>query len=255
MELEICVDSVESAIAAANGGAERIELCSALSEGGVTPSAGLISAVRAAVGIQLFVIIRPRGGNFVYSEHELDVMRRDIQDARARGVDGVVLGVLTAEDSVDTARTRELIELARPLPVTFHRAFDVCKDMDRALEDVIACGADRLLTSGGKSDAVKGMNTIAALHQKAGNRIRIMAGGGIRMSNVRNVALRTGIREIHTSLSTQVRSKAYDGGVEVNALHGGFTRFLVRENEVREFKSALHAISLETDPHNVTGTL
>jgi copper homeostasis protein len=242
MELEICVDSVESAVAAASGGAERIELCSALSEGGITPSAGLISAVRAAVGIQLFIIVRPRGGNFVYSDHELEVMRKDILEAKARNVDGVVLGVLTNENVVDKARTIELIQLARPLQVTFHRAFDVCPEMDRALEDVIACGADRLLTSGGKTDAVKGMNAIAALQRKAGNRIRIMAGGGIRISNVRHVALRTGIREVHTSLSTQVRSTAYDGGAEVNALHGGFTRFLVRENDVRAFKSALHTI-------------
>ena len=242
MELEICVDSLESAVAAANGGAERIELCSALSEGGITPSAGLINAVRAAVAIQLFIIIRPRGGNFVYSDLELEVMRRDICEAKARNVDGVVLGVLTPENTVDKTRTMELIQLARPLQVTFHRAFDVCSDMERALEDVIACGADRLLTSGGKTDAVKGMNAIAALQRKAGNRIRIMAGGGIRISNVRHVALRTGIREIHTSLSTQVRSTAYDGGAEVAALHGGFTRFLVRENDVRAFKSALHAI-------------
>ena len=242
MQVEICVDSVESAIAAANGGAERIELCSALSEGGITPSAGLISSVRASVDIQLFVIIRPRGGNFIYSDHELDVMRSDIRESKARGVDGVVLGILTSEDTVDTARTRELIELARPLPVTFHRAFDVCNDMDRALEDVIASGADRLLTSGGKTDAVKGMNAIAALQQKAGDRIRIMAGGGIRISNVRNLALRTRVREVHTSLSTQVRSTAYNGGAEINALHGGFTQFLLRENDVRAFKSALHAI-------------
>ncbi len=242
MELEICVDSVESAVAAASGGAERIELCSALSEGGITPSAGLISAVRAAVNIQLFIIVRPRGGNFVYSDRELDVMRKDIFEAKARNVDGVVLGVLTNDNTVDKARTIELVQMARPLQVTFHRAFDVCPDMDRALEDVIACGADRLLTSGGKTDAVKGMNAIAGLQRKAGNRIRIMAGGGIRISNVRHVALRTGIREIHTSLSTQVRSTAYDGGAEVNALHGGFTRFLVRENDVRAFKSALHTI-------------
>ena len=240
--LELCVDSVESAVAAHAGGAERIELCSALSEGGITPSAGLISAVRAAVDVQLFVIIRPRGGNFVYSDHELEVMRADIAEAKARGANGVVLGVLTKEDTVDRVRTRELIDLARPLEVTFHRAFDVCKDVDRALEDVIACGADRLLTSGGMTDAVKGMNTIAALQRKAGDRIRIMAGGGIRITNVRNVALRTGIREVHTSLSTKVIGTAYDSGVEVNTLHGGFARFLVKEHDVRAFKSALHAI-------------
>jgi len=247
MELEICVDSVESAVASAQGGADRIELCCALSEGGITPSGGLISAVRDAVDIQLFVIIRPRGGDFVYSGHELDVMRRDIEDARQRGVDGVVLGVLTPEDTVDMARTREMIELARPLPVTFHRAFDVCKDMDRALEDVIACGAERLLTSGGKSDAVQGMSAIAALREQAGNRIRIMAGGGIRTANVRKLALRTGIHEIHTSLCTRVRGKASDGSLAVDAMHGGFTPFLVRENEVREFKSALQPISLGTE--------
>ena len=243
MELEICVDSVESAIAAAAGGAERIELCSALSEGGITPSAGLIRAVREAVDIQVFIIVRPRGGNFVYSDRELDVMRADICEAKARKVDGVVLGVLTGENTVDVARTAELIELARPLQATFHRAFDVCRDMDRALEDVIASGAGRLLTSGGKSDAVKGANVIAALQRKAGNRIRIMAGGGIRISNVRQVARSTGIREIHTSLSTQVRGAAYDAGVEVNGQHGSFARFVLRENDVRVFKSALAAIS------------
>ena len=243
MELEICVDSVESAIAAANGGAERIELCSALSEGGITPSAGLVGAVRGAVSNQLFVIIRPRGGNFIYSDHELEIMRRDIADARARGADGVVLGVLKEDDTIHTERTRELIEFARPLPVTFHRAFDVSRDMDRALEDVIACGAERILTSGGESDAVKGTANLAALQRKAGDRIRIMAGGGIRIANVRNLALRTGVREIHTSLSTQVRSPAYDSGAEDNALNAGFTRFLVRENDVREFKAALHEIA------------
>lgn len=242
MELEICVDSVESAIAAAKGGAQRVELCSALSEGGITPSAGLISEVRAAIDIRLFVIIRPRGGNFVYSDHELSVMRRDIRDAQVRGVDGVVLGVLTSERAVDISRTRELVVLARPLQVTFHRAFDACHDFDRALEDVIASGADRILTSGGKSDAVKGMNALAALQQKAGNRIRIMAGGGVRLANVRNVALRTGIREMHTSLSTQIPSTACDGAAETSALHGGYTRYLVRENDVRAFKSALEAI-------------
>jgi len=246
MDLEICVDSVESAVAAANGGAERIELCSALSEGGITPSTGLISAVRAAVSIGLFVIIRPRGGDFVYSDSELNVMRTDILDAKELGVDGVVLGVLTTGNEVDRVRTLNLIELARPLQVTFHRAFDLCEDMDRALEDVIACDADRLLTSGGKADAIKGTSNIAHLQQKAGHRIRIMAGGGIRASNVRNLALRTGIREVHTSLSTRGKSTAYGGGAENDLRQGGFSRFLLKESDVRAFKSALQAIPLET---------
>jgi copper homeostasis protein len=249
MDLEICVDSVESALAAARGGAERIELCGALSEGGITPSAGLIGMVREAIGIQLYVIIRPRGGNFVYSEPELAVMRRDIAAARAHGVDGVVLGVLKENDTVDRTHTMELIELARPLRVTFHRAFDVCRDLDAALEDVIACGADRLLTAGGPSGAMEGLDTIAGLQQRAAGRIRIMAGGGIRIGNVRKIALRTGIRDVHTSLSTKVKSTAYDGGADGSDLQGGFACYVVKEDDVRAFKSVLHAIAKAARGH------
>ncbi len=249
MDLEICVDSVESAIAAARGGAERIELCGALSEGGITPSAGLIGMVREAIDIQLYVIIRPRGGNFVYSEPELAVMRRDIAAAKAHGVNGVVLGVLKENDTVDETHTRELIELARPLQVTFHRAFDVCRDLDAALEDVIACGADRLLTAGGPSGAMEGLDTIAGLQQRAAGRIRIMAGGGIRIGNVRKIALRSGIRDVHTSLSTKVKSAAYDGGADGSDLQGGFAYYVVKEDDVRAFKSVLHAIATATRTH------
>jgi copper homeostasis protein len=247
MELEICIDSVESAIAAAKGGADRIELCSALSEGGITPSFGLIRAVREAANIQLYIIIRPRGGNFVYSERELDVMRRDIASAKEHGADGVVLGVLKPDNTVDRERAGELVELARPLQVTFHRAFDACQNFNDALEDVITCGAARLLTSGGRPEAVKGLKTIAGLERQACGRIRIMAGGGIRIGNVRTIALRTGIHEVHSSLSTTVKSAAYDGGADGKELHGGFTRFVVREDEVRKFKSALREIALETE--------
>jgi copper homeostasis protein len=248
MKVEICVDSVESAIASASGGAERVELCSALSEGGITPSSGLIHEVRAAVPIQLFVIIRPRGGNFVYSDSELEVMRKDIVAVKTMGVDGVVLGVLSNDNEVDQPSTRALIQLARPLQVTFHRAFDACRDMDRALEDVIASGADRILTSGGKTDAESGLSTIAALQLKAGERIRIMAGGGIRASNVRSVALRTGVREVHTSLNADAKAGGSDGGVEIHRLCSGFTSFVVSERDVRAFKSALLGVEMENAP-------
>jgi copper homeostasis protein len=248
MDVEICVDSVESAIASAGGGAERVELCSALSEGGITPSSGLIREVRAAVPIQLFVIIRPRGGNFVYSASELEVMRKDIVAVKALGVDGVVLGALTSDDEVDQPHTQELIQLARPLQVTFHRAFDVCRDMDRALEDVIASGADRILTSGGQIDAMSGLRTLARLQQKAGQRIRIMAGGGIRASNVRSIALHTGVREVHTSLSTDAKPGGSDGGVEVHRLRSDFAPFVVRESDVRVFKSALLEVEAVKEP-------
>ena len=247
MNVEICVDSVESAVAAARGGAKRIELCSALSEGGITPSAGLISAVRAAVEIELFVIIRPRGGDFVYSETEIEVMRRDIVEAKAQGVDGVALGVLTSGGDVDVERTRELVKLARPLGVTFHRAFDVCRDLSRALEDVIASGADRILTSGGAADAAQGMDRIAQLKKDARGRISIMAGGSIRAANVRALALKTGVNEVHSSLN-----RNSDEIAELGSDQNGRRTFLVLEEDVRAFKAAIGATPLdaETDVRN-----
>ena len=242
MNLEICVDSVESAIAAARGGAKRIELCSALSEGGITPSAGLISAVRAAVDIDIFVIIRPRGGDFVYSEPELEVMRQDIAEAKERKVDGVVVGVLTGSGTVDMGHMRKLIALARPLQVTFHRAFDVCEDLDRALEDVIACGADRILTSGGKPDAMRGAARIAQLRKMAGDRIGIMAGGGIRASNVRSVALKTGVQEVHSSLSKNAEESA-----ELGSGPNRQRSYRLFEHDVRAFKAAIEAIHIDAN--------
>lgn len=244
MKLEICVDSVESAIAAAQGSAERVELCSALSEGGITPSSGLIAAVRKAISIEMFIIIRPRGGDFVYTDHEFEVMRDDIRKAKELGVDGIVLGLLTEAGTVDTVRTRKLVEEAHPLPVTFHRAFDATLDLDRALEDVIACGADRVLTSGGESSAARGMEKIAKLCRAAQGRIKIMAGGGIRQSNVRNLVLHTGVCEVHSSLGVKVASPTRQHGHRGNlgSSTEEFSRYFVSEQDVRSFKTALRAI-------------
>jgi len=253
MDLEICVDSVESAMAADRGGAKRIELCSALSEGGITPSAGLIGAVRKAVSLDVFVIIRPRGGDFVYTDREFDVMREDIRTARALGVNGVVLGLLTADGAVDAARTRSLVELARPLQVTFHRAFDLSTDLDRALEEVVASGADRLLTSGCARDAMQGKDRIAHLCQAAGGRIRIMGGGGIRQSNVREFVLRTGVDDVHTSLTNKSEGGVRHGNhVKIGSYPDDFARLLVMEKDVRRFKSILQKLQTATVPEAST---
>jgi len=239
MELEICIDSVESAIAAAKGGADRVELCAALSEGGITPSAGLIRAVRAAAEIAVQVMIRPRGGDFVYSDSELDVMGRDIAEAKSLGASGVVLGLLKADGTVDCARTRQLVAMARPMNVTFHRAFDTCRDKDRALEEIIAAGADRILTSGGAADAMSGVATIARMHERAAGRIRIMACGGVSPGNVVELARRTGVRDFHTSTDVKVECPAEGDGVEFDFHRATFTRWVVREEDVRALKAAL----------------
>ena len=246
MQLEICVDSVESAIAAARGGAERLELCSALGEGGITPSAGLIRAVRKAVEIEVAVIIRPRGGDFLYSEYELDIMRQDICEAKQIGVNGVALGILTTAGRVDIESMRLLADVARPMQVTFHRAFDYTADLDSALEEVIACGADRLLTSGGEPDAVRGLQRIAQLHRAAGDRICVMAGGGIRESNVRKVVRDTGVREIHTSLSRRIPNTAHNGNPHLHLGAGPdrYARFLVLEEDVRGIRLAIDSAAV-----------
>lgn len=245
VNLEICVDSVESAIAAARGGAQRVELCSALGEGGVTPSAGLIRAVREAVGIDVFLMIRPRGGDFVYTHHDFQVMCDDIRDAKKQGMNGVALGMLTADGRVDVERTRRLIQLARPLHVTFHRAFDLVSDLSRALEDVIACGAERVLTSGGEASAMRGMGRITELREQAGARIRIMAGGGIRRSNVRKLVQHTGIRDVHTSLNNVVPGAGPNGNsrVRIGSHAGEYARYLVSEEDVRGIQAALASVA------------
>ena len=206
MNLELCVDSVESAVAAELGGATRIELCSALREGGLTPSSGLIRAVRARVSFGVHVMVRPRSGDFCFSDDEFSIMRNDILYARECGADGVVIGLLTPSGDVDVERTRELVELAQPMEVTFHRAIDLSRDILRSLEDVISAGVDRVLTSGGEPDALAGGNRVREMVRAAGGRVAVMVGGGVRAENARLIAEASGARDFHSGFARVVNS-------------------------------------------------
>lgn len=195
--IEVCVDSVQSALAAEAGGAARVELCDNLPEGGTTPSAGVIAAVRKQLRIPLHVIVRPRGGDFCYSDVEFGVMERDIALAKQLGADGVVLGILLANGSVDVERTRALIALARPMSVTFHRAFDMTCDAFEALDALIDLGADRILTSGQQPSVLEGLDLITALVRRADGRIVILACGGVDERNASRVVAESHVRELH----------------------------------------------------------
>jgi copper homeostasis protein len=200
--LEISVETLEAALAAERGGADRIELCKNLSVGGVTPDAELLRAVRVQVHIPIFSMVRPRAGDFVYSGAEFSEMRHSIADAKESGMDGVVLGVLTKDHRVDFERTRELVEFAKPLPVTYHRAFDEAADLRQALEDVIESGAKRILTSGGAKSALDGAAVLAELIAATGERIIVVPGAGIIAANIREIARQTGAREFHSGLGS-----------------------------------------------------
>lgn len=243
--VEVCVDSVESAIAAQHGGADRVELCDNLLEGGTTPSAGMIELARSYLSIGLHVIIRPRGGDFCYSEIEFEVMQRDIVGAGQRGVDGVVLGVLLPDGSIDVARTRTLIELARPLSVTFHRAFDMAGDPYRALDDLIELGIDRVLTSGQEVSVLEGLDLIADLVRIAGDRIVVMPGGGITERNIAKITARSGVREVHVSGTTAVESAMHYRNQRVfmgRALRPPeYTRFSTDAARIGELRRLAHA--------------
>lgn len=196
--LEACLDSIDLARRAEKAGAGRIELCDRLDIGGTTPDAKTIEAVVAAVRIPVFVIIRPRDGDFAYSAAEIDVMTRDAQMAKRSGAAGIVLGVLNADNTVDANRTRTVMEAAAGLPATFHLAFDRVPDRRAALETLVEIDVARILTSGGAGKALDGAEAIRRLVELAGGRISVMAGGSIREPNVAEVVRRTGVREIHT---------------------------------------------------------
>jgi copper homeostasis protein len=196
--IEAVVDTVDAAAAAERSGAGRLELCANLEVGGTTPDEATTERVVKAVRIPVFVMIRPRGGSFLYSDAEFKQMRRGIAGAAAKGVAGIVTGVLGSDGSVDLERTRALVDAARPLPVTFHRAIDETADLLVALDALIEAGVSRVLTSGGAATAVEGIDVLASLVERAGTRLTVMPGGGIRAHNAREVIERTRAREIHT---------------------------------------------------------
>ncbi|MEI7036912.1 copper homeostasis protein CutC [Fulvimonas yonginensis] len=201
--LEIAAGSLASALAAQAGGADRVELCGNLAGGGTTPSYGLIATVRERVRLPLYVLVRPRDGDFLYEDAELEVMLRDVDACVRLGCDGVVIGALDPDGGIDRARCAALVAAAGTLGVTFHRAFDAVREPARALEEVIALGCERVLTSGGRDSAQHGAPAIAALVAQAAGRIRIMAGAGIRPGNLAEVATRSRADEFHASARTR----------------------------------------------------
>jgi copper homeostasis protein len=239
--IEVCVDSVESALAAQEGGADRVELCANLLEGGTTPSAGMIELARARLSIGLHVIIRPRGGDFCYTDTEYEVMRRDVALAKRLGANGVVIGILLPDGSVDIPRTRALVELARPLNVTFHRAFDMARDPYLALEQLVELGIERVLTSGQEPSVLEGLDLIADLVRAAAGRIIVMPGGGTER-NLKKVVAQSGVREVHVVGVAPVESAMHYRNERV--FMGGelrppeYTRFVTDPARIGELRRA-----------------
>ncbi|MFO3705610.1 copper homeostasis protein CutC [Xanthomonas codiaei] len=222
--LEVAADSVASAVAAQDGGAMRVELCGGLDGGGLTPSFGTLAVVRARLRIPLYVLIRPRVGDFVFSADEVEAMCRDVQQCVALGCDGVVLGALDRHGQVDMETMRVLIEAAGPLGVTFHRAIDVSAEPARALEDAIALGCERVLTSGARASAPEGIDTIAALVRQAGGRIGVMPGAGLSEHNIRTVRQHTGAHEFHASARGMIAAQVPSPHPYIRDLGGDYQR-------------------------------
>lgn len=206
-KLEIIGFTIEGCLIAENAGAHRIELCDNPADGGTTASYGFIKAAREKLRIELFPIIRPRGGDFFYSDDEFEIMKTDVKLCKELGCDGVVIGMLTNENKVDKKRCSQLVELAYPLGVTFHRAFDRTSDPFEALEDIMEIGCERILTSGQKQDALEGADLIKQLINKADDRIIIMPGSGVKSDNIVQIAETTGAVEFHSSARIQLENK------------------------------------------------
>ena len=236
---ELCAETIDACLAARDGGADRIELCSGLSEGGLTSSQGLIHAAVERSGLPVHVLIRPRGGDFLYTAAEIAVMAEDIVHTKRLGAAGVVLGLLTPSGTVDLDRTRSLVELARPMRVTFHRAFDATPSLSDALEEIISIGCDRVLTSGGQRDVIAGAACIAELVQQSAGRIQVAAGGGLRLQNAASLARLTGATHFHGSLRRRAAPQISAIGHAVGDLRATGSRYTVDSNTVRSVMSRL----------------
>lgn len=204
--IELCVEGIDGFLAAQAAGADRVELCASLMEGGLTPSLATIRAAVKAARIPVHVIIRPRGGDFLYSDAEFDTMRADIEALRSEGVAGVVIGCLTPEGRIDEVRTKALVAAARPMSVTCHRAFDMTEDAGEALEALIRCGVDRVLTSGQRDTALEGIAILRQSVEQAGDRIVVMGCGALDAHNIAAVRDATGLRELHFAALRTVQS-------------------------------------------------
>jgi copper homeostasis protein len=237
--IEIATADFITTKAAVEGGADRIELCAALTEGGTTPSQGMIRRCREAFAVSLFPIIRPRGGDFLYSGDEYEIMLKDVLLCKQSGCDGVVIGLLRSNGDIDLSRTARLVEAAYPMEVTFHRAFDRCRDPFAALEELISIGCQRILTSGQQPAAPEGVELMAQLVTAASHRIVIMPGSGVRKENIRSLAEKTGAMEFHSSLRGKERSKMEFIHPSFAASEESYANPSIDPEEVRALRKAL----------------
>lgn len=245
--LEVCAGSYESALSAYRGGARRVELCSALSEGGITPSVSLIGKTASIPGLEVYVLIRPRGGDFLYTEDEADIMAGDVEASIAAGCNGIVIGALTKEGDIDTHLCQRLISVAKEqnkeIGITFHRAFDVCRDPYDALEKIISLGFDRILTSGCAQSAMDGASTIRRLVEQSAGRISIMAGGGVSVENAGVLVARTGVSEIHASARSPRHSTMKFRRGCVNMGVKGADEYMLMETDADQVRQIVKIIS------------
>ncbi len=245
-KLEICVDSAISALNAQSAGADRIELCDNLGEGGTTPGYGMIISARNNLSIGIHVLIRPRGGDFLYSDTEYDIMRRDIELCGENGIDGIVTGILFPDGTIDVERTARLIEFAYPMTATFHRAFDMCADPVRGIEDVIATGASRLLTSGQQNKALDAVELIRQLVIQAGERLIVMPGGGIDETNAAQIITATKAKELHLTGRMEIDSEMIfrRQGISMGSLPGNpeFKRKIADPEKIKKIIESLKMI-------------